>query len=120
MATTTEDQRGRLQRKQDSQHSANPMNLNSIELTLSARYDRVAIATQILMFPWVAFRDDLNESYLREIYNEVVSADGRSREKNQVKSVASSLELLCIIGAKTYSTLRLFFLGQKSAEKLVD
>ncbi len=61
------------------------LELDRIEAYLRDRgYDRVAIAKLIRIALKVAFRDGLKESDLRDIYNEVVSVDGRNRGEELV------------------------------------
>lgn len=56
------------------------LELDRIEAYLRDRgYERIAIAKLIRIALRVAFKDGLKESDLQDIFNEVVSADGRSR-----------------------------------------
>ena len=59
--------------------------LDRIEAYLRGRgYGRVAIAKLIRIALRVAFKDGLKEAELQDIYDEVVSADGRSRGEGVV------------------------------------
>jgi hypothetical protein len=61
------------------------MELDRIEAHLRERgYSRIAVAKLIRIALRVAFKDGLSDSDVRDIYEEVMAADGRSRGEGMV------------------------------------